>query len=429
MLLLFGLNHKTAPVAVRERLALRFADPGEVYRQLRQLPGVQEVVYFSTCNRVEILTAAAPAPAIPALYDFLSQVPEAAAAEIREAVYHYQEEEAIKHLFRVACGLDSLVMGEPQILGQVKSAYRVATEQHATGPLLNRLLHKTFSVAKRVRTETGIGGLAVSVSYAAVELARKIFGNLQGKRGLLIGAGEMAELAVEHLKRHGVTDLVIANRTLAHGLALAQKFQGQAVSLEELPKCLLQADIIISSTGAPTYILTREQVKAAMRQRKQRPLFVIDIAVPRDLDPAINQLDNVYLYNIDDLQQVVAANLEYRQSEAVKAERIIEAETLKFLHWREQLAVYPTIIALRAKARQICDQEVKKTLAHLGELTPEQRRAVAVLAESVANKLLHDPFIYLKRNHHPKDRSRDLDLTRRLFNLDPDRLEDLKWRQ
>lgn len=429
-LVLLGLNHKTAAVEIREKLACFFADPQEVYRRLRQIPGVQEAVYFSTCNRVEILVATpTPEAVLPAVTELLAAIPEAPAGQVREAVYHYQEEEAVKHLFRVACGLDSMVMGEPQILGQVKAAYRTATECQATGPLLNRLLHKTFSVAKRVRTETGIGGLAVSVSYAAVELARKIFGTLEGKRGLLIGAGEMAELALEHLKRHGVGDLIIANRTLAHGLVLAQRFRGTAVALSDLPEYLLQADIIISSTGAPDYILTQAQVKAAMRRRKQRPLFLIDIAVPRDLDPAINDLDNVYLYNIDDLQQVVAANLRYRQSEAVKAEQIIAVETVKFFNWREQLAVYPTIIALKEKARQICEREVRKTLSHLGELTPEQRQAVEILAESVANKLLHDPLMYLKRNHHPKDRSRDLDFARRLFNLDPDRLEDLKWRQ
>lgn len=430
ILVLLGLNHKTAPVEVREKLACLFAEPAVVYQRLRQLAGVQEAIYFSTCNRVEVLVATPePEAVVPALTELLVALPEGPADQLRRAIYQYREEEAIRHLFRVACGLDSLVMGEPQILGQVKAAYRTATEHQATGPLLNRLLHKTFSVAKRVRTETGIGGLAVSVSYAAVELARKIFGSLTGKRGLLIGAGEMAELALEHLKRHGVAEIVIANRTLAHGQILAERFQGRAVPLSELPECLLQADIIISSTGAPDFLLTRDQVKAAMRRRKQRPLFLIDIAVPRDLDPAINDLDNVYLYNIDDLQQVVAGNLRYRQSEAVKAEEIVAAETRKFLQWREQLAVYPTIIALKDKARQICAREVRKTLSHFDHLTPAQRQAIEILAASVADKLLHDPLMYLKRNHHPKDRSRDLDFIRRLFNLDPDRLEDLKWRQ
>jgi glutamyl-tRNA reductase len=230
----------------------------------------------------------------------------------------------------------------------------------------------------------------------------------------------MAELAVEHLKRHGVARLIVANRTLSRGLELARRFGGEAVSLAELENQLLTVDIVISSTGSPTFVLTRDQVKSALRQRKQRPLFLIDIAVPRDLDPTINDLDNVYLYNIDDLQGVIQANLEHRQEEAVKAARIIAVETEKFLRWQETLEVTPTIVALVDKAQQICEAELKKTLPHLGPLTPEQHKSLEILAESIALKLLHDPFVYLKRNHHPKNRSRDIDLARRLFNLDSD---------
>ena len=367
-----------------------------------------------------------PETALPQVLDFFLSQPEMAAADLSAALYQYREAEAVNHLFQVACGLDSMVTGEPQVLGQIKAAYREGTTQQATGALLNRLLHKTFSVAKKVRTETGIGGLAVSISYAAVELARKIFGSLADKTGLLIGAGEMAELAVEHLKRQGVARLIVANRTLSRGLELAGRFGGTAVSLAELEDQLLIADIVISSTGASEIILTKDQVKGVLRRRKQRPLFLIDIAVPRDLDPGINDLDNVYLYNIDDLQGVIQANLEHRQEEAVKANRIIEVETQKFLQWRETLEVTPTIVALRDKAQHICENELKKTLAQLGPLTPEQQKSLEILAESIALKLLHDPFIYLKRNHHPKNRSRDVDLTRRLFNLDPDRQEDLQ---
>lgn len=427
-LALIGLNHKTAPVELREKLAALAPDAAAAYSYLRSVAAVQEALLYATCNRVEILFASdAPEAAIPPVKDFLVSQGEAVESQaIVRALYLYQEGEAVRHLFRVACGLDSMVMGEPQILGQIKAAYRQGTQHQATGPLLNRLLHKTFAVAKKVRTETGIGGLAVSVSYAAVELARKIFGHLTDKTGLLIGAGEMAELAVEHLKRHGVARLIVANRTVERGLELAGRFGGEAVSLAELPEQLLRADIVISSTGAPEIILTKDQVKGVMRRRKQRPLFLIDIAVPRDLDPAINDLDNVYLYNIDDLQEVIQANLSHRQEEAVKAERIIEIETQKFLQWRETQAVTPTIIALVEKARQICQNELKKTLPQLGPLTPEQQKSLEVLAESIALKLLHDPFLYLKRNHHPKRRSQDIDLTRRLFNLDPDRREDLR---
>ncbi len=426
-LVLLGLNHKTAPVELREKLACLAPDPATAYQRLRQIPALQEFLFYGTCNRVEVIFASSdPETAVFQVTDFLLSQADSAATDLSAALYQYRETEAVNHLFQVACGLDSMVMGEPQVLGQIKAAYREGALQQATGPLLNRLLHKTFSVAKKVRTETGIGGLAVSVSYAAVELARKIFGSLADKTGLLIGAGEMAELAVEHLKRQGVARLIVANRTLSRGLELAGRFGGSAVSLAELESQLLTADIVISSTGASEIILTKDQVKNVLRRRKQRPLFLIDIAVPRDLDPAINDLDNVYLYNIDDLHMAIQANLEHRQEEAVKAVRIVELETQKFLQWRETLEVTPTIVALRDKAQQICEAELKKTLSQLGELTPEQEKSLAVLAESIALKLLHDPFVYLKRNHHPKNRSRDLDLTRRLFNLDPDRQEDLQ---
>jgi glutamyl-tRNA reductase len=283
------------------------------------------------------------------------------------------------------------------------------------------LVHKAFSVAKRVRCETGIGDHAVSVSYAAVTMAKKIFGDLEGKNVLLLGAGEMAELALEHLKGHGVATITVANRTLARGVELARRFGGEAVSLEETQDQLLTADILISSTGAGKVLISRDQVKGVMRRRKQRPLFLIDIAVPRDLDPGINDLDNVYLYNIDDLKEVVEFNWERRRHEAGKAERLVAAETLKFLHWLETLEVYPTIIALKDKAEVICQTELKKTLNQLGPLTEEQRQALEVLTGSITQKLLHDPIIFLKRNRRPRNPHQELDLVRRLFNLDQDR--------
>lgn len=421
-LVLLGLNHKTAPVELREKFASRWADLVQGYQSLRNLPGVQEILLCSTCNRLEVLFVTPDPPdTIPRVLTSLFRLAEISLETPERVLYLHQEADAVDHLFRVASGLDSMIVGEPQILGQVKEAYRLATQQRATGAILNRLLHKTFSVAKRVRTETGIGGHAVSVSYAAVELARKIFGSLTGKTGLLIGAGEMAELAMEHLKRQGVTRIVVANRTLERGLKLAQRFGGEAVSLEELENQLVRVDIVISSTGAAEQVVTREQVKQIMRRRKQRPLFLIDIAVPRDLDPQLNTLDNVYLYNIDDLEGVIEANRQYRQQEALKAERIIATEVLKFLQWRETLAVYPTIIALQEKADQICQSELKKTLAQLGTITPEQQKALETLTHSITHKLLHDPFLYLKRNHHPKDRHREIDFVRRLFNLDVER--------
>jgi glutamyl-tRNA reductase len=425
-LLLFGVNHQTADVALREKLASLIPDLGQAYQTIKAWPEVSEALLCITCNRVELLLITVdPEAAAARARAFVLSHPEVSREALAAAGYLWLDQEAVQHLFRVAASLDSMVLGEPQILGQVKASYRQATEYQATGPILNRLLHKAFTVAKRVRFETGIGDQAVGVSYAAVTLGRKIFGELTGKNVLLLGAGEMAELALEHLKGQKVAKITVANRTLARGVKLAQRFGGEAVSLEELEPQLLTADIVISSTGAGGYLLTREQLKPIMRQRKQRPLFLIDIAVPRDLDPAVNELDNVYLYNIDDLKEVAEQGREHRRQEAAKAERLVAAETLKFQNWLATLEVFPTIIALKDKAEAICQAELKKTLSHLGPLTPEQRQALEVLTGSISQKLLHDPIIFLKRNHHLKRPQRELDLVRRLFNLDPESTEDL----
>jgi len=424
-LLLAGVNHQTAGVALREKLCALLPEAEVSYPLLLAYPEIREVLFYTTCNRVEVLCVTdAATEARARLSTFFASHPEVTAADLAESLYLHHDQDAVRHLFRVAASLDALVVGEPQILGQVKEAYRQATRHKATGPILNRLLHKTFSVAKRVRTETGIGDHAVSVSYAAVALGKKIFGDLKAKNVLLLGAGEMAELALEHLQTQGVGRIVIANRTLERGLRLAERFGGKAVSLEELQSQLLGADILLSSTGSASYLLTRQQVKAAMRRRRQRPLFMIDIGVPRDLDPGINDLDNVYLYNIDDLKEVVAENRERRKEAAVQAERLVAAESLKFMDWLQTLSVYPTIISLREKAQAICQAEIKKTLSHLGDLTPEQVHALEVMTESITSKLLHDPIVFLKRNHHRKRGEAELALVRRLFNLDPGRPEE-----
>ncbi len=421
-LLLFGVNHQTASVALREKLARLIPDVEEAYDHLGTWPELSEALLYATCNRVELICVTDDAETAAArVREFFGRHPEITPADLNEAFYLRRDKDAVQHLFRVSSSLDSMVVGEPQILGQVKQAYREAAAHRATGPILNRLIHKAFSVAKRVRSETGIGDHAVSVSYAAVSMAKKIFGELTGKNVLLLGAGEMAELALEHLKGQGAAKITVANRTLERGVKLAQRFKGDAVSLEEVQDQLLIADILISSTGAGEILISRDQVKGVMRRRKQRPLFLIDIAVPRDLDPAINDLDNVYLYNIDDLKEVVELNWERRRHEAGKAERLVAAETLKFLHWLETLEVYPTIIAMKEKAEAICQTELKKTLNQLGPLTPEQRQALEVLTASITQKLLHDPIIFLKRNRRPRRPEQELDLVRRLFNLDRDR--------
>ncbi|MDP2992067.1 MAG: glutamyl-tRNA reductase, partial [Deltaproteobacteria bacterium] len=313
--------------------------------------------------------------------------------------------------------LDSMVLGEPQILGQIKDAYRQAADQKTSGVILNRLLHKTFSVAKRVRTETGICSHAVSISFAAVELARKIFADLKGKRAMLIGAGEMAELAAEHLISNGVAEIVVANRTLERAIDLAQKFKGRAVSLDEVYDQLSKVDIIISSTGAPGLVINYDNVKSVMRARKNRPLFLIDIAVPRDIDPRTNEIDNVYLYDIDDLKGIIELNKAERQKEALRAERIVEEEVIKFRYWLQALDITPIIVSLREKAEQLRLKECRKTLSNMGSLTPEQEKAVHVLTTSIVNKMLHDPITYLKGKNSREHKDIYLDFARQIFNL------------
>jgi glutamyl-tRNA reductase len=313
-----------------------------------------------------------------------------------------------------------MVVGEPQILGQVKQAYRSTAQAKTSGVVLNKLLHKSFSVAKRVRTETGIGNSAVSISYAAVELAKKIFNELKGKTALLIGAGEMAELAAEHLLTNGVETIVIANRTLDRALDLARRFNGSTVAWEELVEELSRVDIIISSTGSSEPVLSAAQVKRRMRARRNRPLFFIDIAVPRDIDPAVNRIDNVYLYNIDDLEGIVEVNRSGRIKEGVRAEHIIAAEALRFEAWLRTLEVVPTIVSLREKAEQIRETELRKSIGQLKSLSEAEIEALDVLTRSVVHKLLHDPILFLKRASNSVRKEYYLDTARKLFQLDED---------
>ncbi|WP_456433231.1 glutamyl-tRNA reductase [Thermosulfuriphilus sp.] len=418
---ILGLNHRTAPIEVRERLA--FANCGDdPLELLRRLDGLEEVIFLSTCNRVEVIfTASCPEKATEEIKDLFSSANQISRELFEPHLYFLRGQEAVRHIFRVASSLDSMVLGEPQILGQLKEAYRQAATHRTTGVILNRLMHKTFFVAKRVRTETGIASHAVSISYAAVELARKIFGNLSDKSCLLIGAGEMAELAAQHLLAQGAAGITVANRTFERAVELAQRFRGQPARLEEVADWLLKVDIVISSTGAPGYIITYDQVRGIMRPRRMRPLFFIDIAVPRDIEPEVNKIDNVYVYDIDDLKTVVEENRSQREKEALRAERIIEEEILKFYTWLEGLDVVPTIKSIRAKAEEIRRRELAKTLAHIGnQLSPEQIEAIEILTSSIVNKILHDPIIFLKNRYH-QDGSLVVDMARKLFNLNGDR--------
>jgi len=415
---LIGLNHKTAPVELREQLSATCV-PGAVgLAGDKILPAVKEALVLTTCNRVEILLTAEDLDrAFQEAIRTWADPPHRTEAELKPYLYAYRGDEAVQHLFRVASSLDSLVVGEPQILGQLKAAYREAVKNRSTGVIMNRLLHKAFTVAKRIRTETGIADNAVSISFAAVELAKKIFQDLAGKKVLLVGAGEMAELAAEHLVHNRVQEIVVANRTLERAMDLAHRWRGRAVSLQEVPQALSGTDIVISSTGAPEILIRQAEVKAIMKQRKQRPLFFIDIAVPRDIDPQVNQLDNVYLYDIDDLQGVVAQNIAARKNEAVQAERIVGEEAAKFRNWMNGLEVVPTIVALRNKIEDIRLGELKKAGPVLEELTPEQQRAIEVMSQAMINKILHDPITFLKKPGDPLQVSEQADLTQKIFRL------------
>jgi len=306
----------------------------------------------------------------------------------------------------------------------MKEAYTLSVAEKTSGVILNRLLHKAFHVAKRVRSETGIADAAVSIAYAAVELAKKIFYDLSDRKVLLIGAGEMAELIARHLLNFGVRSLVVANRTFDKAVPLADFFKGQAVSFEEIGARILEDDIVIASTAAPDYIVTRDLLKGLMRRRRNRPLFFIDIAVPRNVEPEVNEIENVYLYDIDDLKGVVAVNLEQRRSEAIKAERIVDEETIRFGHWLRTLEVVPTIIDLKEKAEKIRNMEMQKSLVHLGAFLPEQLQAVETLTLSITEKILNDPILLLKRKAERPTKDVFLDLTRTLFNLDQDKNEE-----
>ena len=419
-IVLLGLNHKTAPVALRECLAISKDETSLALKAFQELPSVSEVMLFSTCNRVEVLMVVRDKMnSVDAVKIFLSELKHLPVAEFEKSLYIHEGDDAVRHVFRVAASLDSMVVGEPQILGQIKEAYHMATTTKTSGVLLNKLLHRTFFVAKRVRTETGIGDNAVSISYAAVELGRKIFGTFEGKKVLLIGAGEMAELAVEHLIRNRAGDILVANRTFETGVDLAMKFKGQAIRFDEIEDALKQVDIIISSTGSPNYVVTRDHVKGITRQRRNRPLFFIDIAVPRDIDPEINRLSNSYVYDIDDLQGIVDENVEDRNKEAIKGERIVDEAVISFRHWYESLEVIPTIVELRKKVEEIAKGELAKTLHAVKHLSADDLKAISRMTDAMVNKILHDPTMLLKSSEqHQEDKSVYLDVTRKLFKLD-----------
>ena len=413
------MNHESAPVELRECLA---TDPDNVVKALdgmRSIECIKEGFFLSTCNRVETLVITdQEAQAKESMISLMARLGNQPEEGFLPNLYVFDGMDAVRHIFMVAASLDSMVVGEPQILGQIKQAYAEAIRQKASGVILNRLMHRAFHAAKRVRTETGICESAVSISYAAVELAKKIFHVLEGKKVLLIGAGQMAELAARHLLSQGVTSIIVANRTFERAVQVAALFNAQPVYFEEVLSQLLEVDIVVASTASQEFVLTYEQVKICMRKRRNRPLFFIDIAVPRNIQPEINDLDNVYVYDIDDLKGIIQLNVEQRQLEAVKAERIIGEEVVKFEKWLKTLAVVPTIVSLKEKAESIIAAELKKSNSALGGLSPAEKEAVEILIRSVAEKLLNDPISFLKGRAERPTLNNYLDMARRLFNLE-----------
>ncbi|MFB3140930.1 MAG: glutamyl-tRNA reductase [Candidatus Acidiferrales bacterium] len=413
---LVGLSHHTAPIEVRERLHFPEKDLPAALHALVERDAVEEAIILSTCNRVEILARLADdADARSLLGDFLSRQRRVPRDLLDKHLYHHSQREAVRHIFRVAASLDSMIVGEPQVLGQVKAAYATGRAVGTVGGILDAVLAHAFATAKKVRTETGVAASAVSVSYAAVELARKIFGSLEGKTVFLIGAGKMSELAARHLRRSGARAIFVANRTLARAEELAKELGGETVRFDELLSFISRADIVISSTGAPVYIIKKEHGARFLAERRNRPMFFIDIAVPRDIDPALNKLNNIFLYDIDDLQQVVEANLRQRRREALRAEEIVEREVDRLLGRLKRLEVAPTIAALQEHLHGLRQQELKR--ARLRDLSPEQHTAVEEMTRRLVNKILHGPIAELKRLPQEPNGLKLTEFARRLFRL------------
>jgi glutamyl-tRNA reductase len=412
---LIGVNHKTAPVEVRERLAIPESRLPEALRIFTQHPGVQEGLILSTCNRVELLARTQNGGAD--LRGFLGSFFNMERSLIDPHLYEYREKDAVKHVFRVTSSLDSMVVGEAQILGQVKEAYATARAVGAVNSQLDQLLTRAFAVAKRVRTETAVGSSAVSVASVAVELAKKIFGSLNGKNVYLVGAGKMTELAARHLLAHGAASIFVANRTYDRAIRLAQKFNGQAIEFSRLYETCDRADIVITSTGAPHAIFRREHGELFLSRRKNRPMFFIDIAVPRDVDSEMNKLDGIFVYDIDDLQQAVASHVADRRKEAERADDIINTEVERFQARIQTLDVVPTIVSLQDHLETIRQAEIDRVRGRLGTISPEQELAIEALTRGIVNKIMHTPISALKTAARDSEATTVVDLVRRLFNL------------
>jgi len=417
-ILLTGLNHKTAPVELRERLAISSDRLAEETRALVSHPGIREGMILSTCNRVELLVCYEGSD--PALADYLNRQYAVDPASLQPHLYEHHEVEAVRHLFRVASSLDSMVVGEPQILGQVKESYSAARSVGAVGGNLDRLLQAAFSAAKKVRSETQIGASSVSIASVAVDLARKIFGSLEGKRVLLVGAGKMSELAARHLMQQGAGSLLISNRTHERAVRLAQKFQGHVIRFDDLYARGDEADILITSTGSPEFMFRTQHAQQFLHRRRNRPMIFIDIAVPRDIDPEINRLEGIFLYDIDDLQSVASAHLSDRSREAERAEAILEQEVARYQQRLQALDVVPTLVDLQSYAEGVRQAELRRAQSRLQSLTADQLAAVEAVTRGLVNKFLHHPLQALKTAAREGDAAA-VDAIRTAFQLNESR--------
>jgi len=419
-IVLVGVNHKSAPVAVREQLAFTEEACAAGLRSLVDGQIVREALIVSTCNRVEVLTETASGQlsgTTERVMQFLSRSDYLPRSFYETHLYTHTDDQAVRHLFRVTSSLDSMVVGEPQVLGQVRKAYSIALEAGTAGRVLNRLVHHAFRTAKRVRNETGIGANAVSISYMAVELGKKIFKSLKGQTALLIGAGEMAELSARHLINAGVSRVLLANRTAEPATRLASELGGEAITFDQLSSYLAEADIIICSTAADHYVITEQMARDALNKRRNRPSFFIDISVPRNIDPAVGDIANVFVFDIDDLESVISSNIREREREAQRAELIVESEIMQFQQALRALDIGPTIGALRQKLQDIARLELTNQRNRLGQLTPEQERAVEALLVSTVNKISHPLLSHMRRSYDGSD-AETIQAWRDIFGLE-----------
>ncbi len=418
-ILVIGLNHKTAPVEVREKLAIPPANIVPFLEKLVKQDSIKEALLITTCNRVEIYSVVKNlSDAIEREKKLLSETQNTEVSDFEVYLYAFSGIDAVRHVFRVASSIDSMIIGEPQILGQVKEAYRQSINARTAGPILNKLMHRAFHTAKRVRTETGIGKAAVSVSYAAVELATKIFGSLKGKKVLSMGAGEMGELVIKHLLQNNVGEIFVTNRTYARAEEIARTIGGHPVPFENLMDVLKETDILICSTGAPNYLITSANIKEIMPLRNYAPMFFIDISVPRNIDPDINNIENAYLYDIDDLEKVVWGNIKKREQDAKLAEQLIEEEVNAFSRWLEELKIVPIIVSLKNKIMQLGEEELNEAISKLKDISEEQKQVIRDLSEATINKILHLPITTLKKMQHNGESYIYMDALIKLFELE-----------